>query len=29
VFEELKAAGATDYVAMPMPFSNGRINVAT
>jgi len=26
---ELKAEGATDYVAMPLPFSNGQINVLT
>jgi len=29
IMEELKANGATDYVAMPLPFSNGQINVMT
>ena len=27
VLEDLKAEGATDYVAMPMPFSDGQINI--
>jgi len=27
--EDLKAQGAADYVAMPLPFSNGQINVLT
>ena len=29
VMEDLKAAGATDYVAMPLFFSDGQINVLT
>jgi len=29
VLEDLLAEGATDYVAMPMQFSNGKINVLT
>ena len=29
IMEELRAEGATDYVAMPLPFSDGRINVLT
>lgn len=29
IMQELRAQGATDYVAMPMPFSDGRINVLT
>ncbi|GAA0773186.1 DUF427 domain-containing protein [Roseibium denhamense] len=29
VIEELRAAGVTDYVAMPLAFSDGRINVMT
>ena len=29
IMEDLRRAGATDYVAMPLPFSNGRINVMT
>lgn len=29
IMSDLKAAGATDYVAMPLPFSNGQINVMT
>lgn len=29
VMEDLRAQGATDYVAMPLPFSNGQINVMT
>ncbi|MBW8640507.1 DUF427 domain-containing protein [Hoeflea sp. WL0058] len=29
IIHELKAAGATDYVAMPLPFSDGQINVIT
>jgi adenylate cyclase len=29
VMEDLKAEGATDYVAMPLPFSGGQINVMT
>lgn len=29
VLQELKDQGATDYVAMPLPFSDGRINVLT
>ncbi len=29
IMDELKAQGATDYVAMPLHFSNGRINVMT
>jgi len=29
IMEDLKAAGATDYVAMPLPFSNGQTNVLT
>ncbi len=29
ILEELLAEGATDYVAMPMHFSNGKINVLT
>ncbi len=29
ILEELKAKGATDYVAMPLQFSNGQINVVT
>ncbi|MTH96574.1 DUF427 domain-containing protein [Roseibium sp. RKSG952] len=29
IMEDLKAQGATDYVAMPLPFSDGRINVLT
>lgn len=29
VIEDLRAEGATDYVAMPMPFSDGRRNVLT
>ncbi len=27
IMDDLKAEGATDYVAMPLPFSNGQINV--
>lgn len=29
IIEDLRAKGATDYVAMPMPFSDGRRNVLT
>lgn len=29
IMEELRAKGATDYVAMPLPFSDGRTNVLT
>ena len=29
IMNELRAEGATDYVAMPLPFSNGQINVLT
>src|SRR3546814_17355506 len=29
ILDDLLADGATDYVAMPMRFSNGRINVLT
>jgi class 3 adenylate cyclase/uncharacterized protein (DUF427 family) len=29
VLEELHARGATDYVAMPLPFSDGQINIIT
>ncbi len=29
IMSDLRAAGATDYVAMPLPFSNGQINVMT
>lgn len=29
IIEDLRAKGATDYVAMPLPFSDGRINVLT
>ncbi len=29
ILTDLRAAGATDYVAMPLPFSDGRINVLT
>ncbi|HEX5077715.1 MAG TPA: DUF427 domain-containing protein, partial [Geminicoccaceae bacterium] len=29
VLEELRAAGATDYVAMPLRFSDGQINIIT
>ncbi len=29
VIEDLRAAGATDYVAMPLPFSDGQTNVMT
>ncbi|MCR9138318.1 MAG: DUF427 domain-containing protein [Alphaproteobacteria bacterium] len=29
IINDLKAEGATDYVAMPLHFSNGRINVMT
>ncbi|MDU9005131.1 DUF427 domain-containing protein [Sedimentitalea todarodis] len=29
IIEDLQAKGATDYVAMPMPFSDGRRNVLT
>lgn len=29
ILDDLKAEGATDYVAMPMPFSGGQINVLT
>ncbi|MDD9908842.1 MAG: DUF427 domain-containing protein [Ahrensia sp.] len=29
IMQDLKQAGATDYVAMPLPFSNGQINVFT
>lgn len=29
IMDDLKAAGATDYVAMPLRFSDGRINVLT
>lgn len=29
IMEELRAEGATDYVAMPLVFSNGQINVVT
>jgi uncharacterized protein (DUF427 family)/class 3 adenylate cyclase len=29
ILDDLQAEGATDYVAMPMRFSNGRINVLT
>lgn len=29
IMEELKAEGATDYVAMPLQFSNGQVNVLT
>ncbi|WP_171209109.1 MULTISPECIES: DUF427 domain-containing protein [unclassified Ruegeria] len=29
IVEDLRAKGATDYVAMPLPFSDGRINVLT
>ncbi|SDC73293.1 DUF427 domain-containing protein [Ruegeria marina] len=29
IMEDLRARGATDYVAMPLPFSDGRTNVLT
>ncbi len=29
IIEDLRAKGATDYVAMPLPFSDGRTNVLT
>lgn len=29
IMEDLRQQGVTDYVAMPLPFSNGRINVLT
>lgn len=29
IMEDLKSKGATDYVAMPLPFSNGQFNVLT
>lgn len=29
IMDELRAEGGTDYVAMPLPFSNGQINVMT
>lgn len=29
ILDELKAKGATDYVAMPLPFSDGKIHVLT
>ncbi|MEM7429093.1 MAG: DUF427 domain-containing protein [Pseudomonadota bacterium] len=29
IIDELRAEGATDYVAMPLPFSDGRYNVMT
>lgn len=29
IMDDLKAEGATDYVAMPLPFSNGQTNVLT
>ena len=29
ILEDLKRDGSTDYVAMPLPFSDGRINVMT
>lgn len=29
IMEDLRAKGGTDYVAMPLPFSDGRINVLT
>ncbi|MBO9413128.1 MULTISPECIES: DUF427 domain-containing protein [unclassified Ruegeria] len=29
IIEDLRAKGATDYVAMPLPFSDGRTNVIT
>jgi adenylate cyclase len=29
ILADLREAGATDYVAMPLPFSDGRINVLT
>lgn len=29
IIADLRAKGATDYVAMPLPFSDGRINVLT
>lgn len=29
IMQDLRAAGATDYVAMPLAFSDGRINVLT
>ncbi len=29
ILEDLRAKGATDYVAMPLPFSDGRTNVLT
>ncbi len=29
IMEDLRAEGATDYVAMPLPFSDGRTNVMT
>ncbi|GGH27893.1 adenylate/guanylate cyclase [Cribrihabitans marinus] len=29
IIEDLRSKGATDYVAMPLPFSDGRINVLT
>ncbi|MES0810851.1 DUF427 domain-containing protein [Roseibium sp. SCPC15] len=29
IMEDLKQQGVTDYVAMPLPFSDGRINVMT
>ncbi len=29
IMEELRAQGATDYVAMPLPFSDGQINTLT
>lgn len=29
IMEDLRAKGATDYVAMPLPFSSGQLNVLT
>lgn len=29
IMQDLQTQGATDYVAMPMPFSDGRVNVLT
>ena len=29
IMDELRASGATDYVAMPLPFANGRTNALT
>jgi len=29
IMQDLKTKGATDYVAMPLPFSNGQNNILT